>query len=286
MIDEQVIITSSAGHQVRKTATLKEQTLAISQVASHAHIRMSAERRSQKVQSVEERIVPNQTVDMSLVFKIRTKTEHDLFAFRKTRHHRADPSVRFGHAVGICEQQKIILRRFGCQGKCQFFRRPHTRTVRNERHMQPCILRHIALHHIARVVFRTVIHHDHLVRRIILRQQRLQVVREVISFVVRTQDHTHAGHLLIGVQCTFLPLPTQLSGRRRQITGVPIHLSQRTQEQRTQQSPRYYVQAIKDQRTILSLYTCLLLPSSAFTVITHGEPFTSPGTMVISRLSN
>ena len=139
MVDEEIVVARAIGHQVGKSARLEKERFAISQVTSHTHVGMTAEGCSEVVQTVEQRIETHEAVHVSFIIEIRTKAQDDVF--RSLRHHRADPVVRLRPAVGVGQQQSIILRRFGTKRQRQFFRRTDPCAHGNECHMQARILR-------------------------------------------------------------------------------------------------------------------------------------------------
>ena len=78
MVDKEIIVSGTCGHQMRETAGLKEKRFLIRQVTSHTHIRMSAKRCSEVMKSVEEGVKLNKAVEMTLVHEISTKAEDDV----------------------------------------------------------------------------------------------------------------------------------------------------------------------------------------------------------------
>ena len=55
--------------------------------------------------------------------------------------------------------------------------------------MQTRIRGHITLNDIARSIFRTIINDNHLIEWIVLGQHRLQVLRQIVTLVMRTEDN-------------------------------------------------------------------------------------------------
>ena len=74
MVDKEIVIAGTIGHQMRKSAGLKKERFAVCQIASHAHIRMSAESSTEVMKSVEECVIPHKTIDMSFFREIRAET--------------------------------------------------------------------------------------------------------------------------------------------------------------------------------------------------------------------
>ena len=99
---EKVIITCAVGHKMRKPATIEEERFAISQIASDTHVRMSTESRPKIMEPVEERIVTHETIDMTFLAEISSKTQDYIFAC--SLHHSTDPMVRLRNTIGIGEQ--------------------------------------------------------------------------------------------------------------------------------------------------------------------------------------
>ena len=78
MVDKEIIVSGTCGHQMRETAGLKEKRFLVRQVTSHTHIRMSAKGSSEVMESVEEGVKLNKAVEMTLVHEISTKAEDDV----------------------------------------------------------------------------------------------------------------------------------------------------------------------------------------------------------------
>lgn len=75
MVDKEIIVSGTCGHQMRETTGLKEKRFLVRQVTSHTHIRMSAKGSSEVMESVEEGVKLNKAVEMTLVHEISTKAK-------------------------------------------------------------------------------------------------------------------------------------------------------------------------------------------------------------------
>ena len=112
MINKKVIISRAVIHHLLESSCLEEEFFLVSQVATHAHVRVTVSGRAQVVQTIEERVIAHQTINKSLFVEIRTKTQHHLLrtsyivhrTWFKSSHHLAYPMCGLWGAVCVCEQ--------------------------------------------------------------------------------------------------------------------------------------------------------------------------------------
>ena len=91
MIDKEIIVPRAVIHQMGETTRLKKERLTVCKISSNTHIRMTAQSRTQIMQSVEERIETHQTIHIPFIVEIRTETQDNIL--RRLRHHRAKVAV-------------------------------------------------------------------------------------------------------------------------------------------------------------------------------------------------
>ena len=75
VIHEEVVIAGFAGHEMSETAGLKEERFAVCQVASDAHIGVSAKGGAKIMEPIEEGVITDEPVDMPLRMEIGTEAE-------------------------------------------------------------------------------------------------------------------------------------------------------------------------------------------------------------------
>ena len=193
MIDEEVIVSGDIRHQMGKAPRLKEEFSSIRQVTSDAHIGMPAKGCAQIMEAVKESVKTHKSIDMSFRAEIRAETKDDLggllviscwvLAF-KSCHHLSNPMWRFGHTIGVGQQKIVVLRGFSSQSEGQFLRRTHPCAIRHKRHAQTRVIDHVAFYDSACLILRPIVHDNHFVCWPILSQQRLEILREVLTLVM------------------------------------------------------------------------------------------------------
>ena len=252
VVDEEVVVARFAGHEMGKTAGFKEERFAVRQVASHAHIGVSAKGGAEVMESVEEGVVADETVDVTLRMEIGTETEDDfdwllaisywLLAF-KTTHHFRDPVVGLGDAVGVSKQEIVVFSRFGGESECQLFGGTYTCTVGHKRHMQTFVTRHVVFDDLPCAVFRSVIDHNDFVLGVVLREQCLEVLGEIIAFVMSAEEdgnsrgiyHLIICHLVIWLLAVGFFIFAQLAGGGEEVTEIEIELREERHEQKPEE---------------------------------------------------
>jgi len=244
VINKEVVVAGFAGHEMSETAGLKEERFAVCQVASDAHIGVSAKGGAEIMEPIEEGVVADEPVDMPLRMEIGTEAEdyfNRLLAISywllalKTTHHFRDPVVGFGNAVGIGEKEIVIFSGFGSKSECQFFGRTHTCAVRHESHVQTFVTRHVGLDDLPCVVLRAVIDHDDFVLGVVLRKQGLKVLGEIIAFVMSAEEDRNSGSIVLAIGFWLLAIGffifAQLAGGGEEVTEVEIELREERYEQ-------------------------------------------------------
>ena len=141
---------------------------------------MSAGRHAQVLQSVEQRVELNHPVEQGRLGEVCSEAQDDvrlcLLLARKPCHHLAYPVCRFRPAVGIGEQQVVVLCGFGTEGDSQLLGGCHLCAKRHERQLEVAIALLPELQKSTRVIHTAVVDHNHLIFGIILREQCLHIV--------------------------------------------------------------------------------------------------------------
>ena len=152
------------------------------------------------------------------MFEIRTETQHHLsIRICKTAHHFSDPSIRFRTAVGIRQQDIIIMRCLDsdCQG--QFLTTYHTCSLRNKRMIEFCTLTSILLQYHTRLIFASIIHNDYFILWIILCQKIMQIILQIFFFIASANYHTHPRQLCRFSQRSHLRTRAQIAKEKIQL---------------------------------------------------------------------
>ena len=128
-------------------------------------------------------------------------------------------------AVGIGEQQVIVLCGFGAEGDSEFLGRAYFCSGRHEGQFEIPVALLPILKVGTRIVDTAVVHNNHFKLGIVLREQGLQVVAEVTFLISGAHNNTHSRLLYRRVCSIHLTrFGSQHSGK--DIAQVEVHLVQ------------------------------------------------------------
>ena len=198
LIDEEVVAASGHVVVVDESPAVEEEASPIAQVAARACVGVSHQGAAQIVRTVGQIVVLLKQAEHGVLSVQPAVAQHDFgLLLRVSLHHAAQPLHVLWSAVGVGQQQYIVLRTFDAYGEGVFLALEEVHVLAERHHLQVGIVVLEQLEHEPGVVAAQIVHHNHLEVRVVLFEQIDQVFLEPFGVVVSRQHHAHRRQRLL-----------------------------------------------------------------------------------------